>query len=703
MAPRTRQKPNTRARMQRAQTTFSELDLTPNRPSDTTSQGRRSVDQDGEALLPQDKVNIGLADDDEPGKLVSDEHEHQDGMTEVNTFAWSEAGSTNITRRSTPVNPSDIPIEELWDFGDESLSPFSSSTADNTALPDTMPLAHEHQADAQPLFPGRLVDFSETASTIRRSSPFGTSDACKDIWDFEYSASSSGASPDTVDGKGQTETPSAVKSSAPPHLHVDGLCDAAPRKSATPAQAVAQRKGNGSKAIGDAMTDSTDTVLRRKSNSTGQAPPEASAKSKKRRQRAKEPIKFHPLTQEIIAVPNAKKRSAPARLPIVSALQESAKGLVSPFVSAQKQPQKRPPRQKQQKPKRSRPAKKPKPEADMANRDPPPAGGADLVVISSSPSKATSRSPSACLQDLPNVDQHEKTRPDPPVSTNRVSDADQASGKRPHDPSLVADEFNHGDEPLPTEHAQFKRRRLSRQFSISEKGSPVVTRDDAPMKNTETAKASEPDPFLAGNMEQRAAPQPSSFLRTASNDKQVGQEYDGAFQDIDGKSSYRWLRRMGEQKPRQKRRSSMGQKLHDEIMKSFLGATEAAAGSQAPKKPEGAADAGNFSQVNKQVRLIADTAAAKVAEAYHASGADSVAHLRRQCLQDRDNLAETLRKDETLFGRHLRVAKEAIKASSRAREKSAMELDEAMKARHEVYSRVRLSLGAIRGQLVSGK
>ncbi|KAF3065513.1 hypothetical protein CFAM422_009750 [Trichoderma lentiforme] len=44
-----------------------------------------------------------------------------------------------------------------------------------------------------------------------------------------------------------------------------------------------------------------------------------------------------------------------------------------------------------------------------------------------------------------------------------------------------------------------------------------------------------------------------------------------AFNEMNGKSSSQWLRRLSNNASAPKRKPSMGRKLHDEIMKSFLG------------------------------------------------------------------------------------------------------------------------------------
>ncbi|KAM6479996.1 hypothetical protein HDV62DRAFT_114055 [Trichoderma sp. SZMC 28011] len=69
--------------------------------------------------------------------------------------------------------------DDVWDF-EESLAPFSSPTSERNNLPDTIPLVSAEQDDPS-CTPMKKVDFSETASTIYRSSPFGGANEPKDF------------------------------------------------------------------------------------------------------------------------------------------------------------------------------------------------------------------------------------------------------------------------------------------------------------------------------------------------------------------------------------------------------------------------------------------------------------------------------------------------------------------------------------------
>ncbi|KAL7804038.1 hypothetical protein V8C43DRAFT_2792 [Trichoderma afarasin] len=101
------------------------------------------------------------------------------GLQLAKLFAWSDAGSTtNNTRRSSPTDLGQLSNEDIWDF-EESLALFSSPTSERNNLPDTLPLMSAEQGDPS-CTPMKKVDFSETASTIYRSSPFGWANEPKD-------------------------------------------------------------------------------------------------------------------------------------------------------------------------------------------------------------------------------------------------------------------------------------------------------------------------------------------------------------------------------------------------------------------------------------------------------------------------------------------------------------------------------------------
>lgn len=100
-----------------------------------------------------------------------------------NGFIWSEAGSN--TRRSSPVLAGETP-RDVWDFDQYSLEQLSSPKSGHDQLPETVPipqnLLKEPSEDSNDVV--RRVDFSETASTLRRSSPY-LRDARDSEWSFD--------------------------------------------------------------------------------------------------------------------------------------------------------------------------------------------------------------------------------------------------------------------------------------------------------------------------------------------------------------------------------------------------------------------------------------------------------------------------------------------------------------------------------------
>ncbi|KAM0263558.1 hypothetical protein ACHAQJ_001177 [Trichoderma viride] len=708
MAPSTRTKPNTRARMQRISTKFTELDVTPNRPG---------VEHDPlllneKEMLPLSEANADerLLDGYEAAESVFDETQ-QDNTTGA-SFAWSDAGSTNVTRRSSPVPTDDLPAEELWDFDDEDDEVdklFASCDSKNQNLPDTMPLVRESQAKQPSLTPAPKVDFSETASSIRRSSPFLTSDARKDLWDFSDTLSSSESPINIAKHNSETEANSPAPSCTSHHLPMDDIYDATPRKTETPqtaTQTAVEPKVKMSKTVSVIQGHSTVTTLHHTSESTSQPPLRASAKTKRRQRKAKEPIKFDPLTQEIIDIPKFKKSHPPPKLSIVSALQESAKGSTSPFASAKKTSRKQAPKQvpkqtPKQAPKKKQPrakqTKKRKPEAEVMPHDAP-----DTIVLDSSPAQVAVDSPSESPQDLLCVHNDEEMKASQCIRMEDVSDPNDAPEEHQHQLPLVVDELENGPESLPTERTRFKRRKLSRQFSISEKGSPVVTKDAAPMNKADPA-ISERDSFLTNHANPVTVAQPPSFVRTASNDKLYGQQLDSAVGGIGDKASSRWLRRMDEQKPSLKHSTSTGRNIHDNIMKSFLGAAETLQGLRDPQ-PKTLVETRNR-EIEKQIYHTTEqlmihldskkAAAFKIAEVYHTSGVASIAYLKQQCVKDCDNVVETLCKYGAMFEKNLHAAKDAVKLRRLSRARAVTELREVLKVRRLEYSKARLNLGAV--------
>ncbi|PTB66830.1 hypothetical protein BBK36DRAFT_1198567 [Trichoderma citrinoviride] len=656
MAPRLRAKPATHARMQRTATQFSELEVTPSR-HDEQLRSMVSVTEEKHVEMVE-----GI----------------EQGVQSTNAFSWSDAGSTSNTRRSSPANISEVPADDAWLFDDlDSLDPFSSPVLDDSYLPATIPIReneaiHENEAKESNT-PRRHIDFSETASTARRSSPFGTSDAPKDIWDFQDSPKAVDSSPDTTNG--------IIESS---YVPTDDLYDGTPRKPAPPAPAVVRQNEDESKG------------------------PSQSGQKAKKRQRAKEPIRFDSQTQEIVNVPAAKKKSTAPRLPIVRALQESAAVSSSPVEGSK--------RRKPRKGAKSRPSRKTKPEACPGKPQPLPPRDTNQDAPSSSPVAVLIRSSSASVE-TPCAEEHGAVNTNHPTSTSLPTSTNFSAGavdiaavvpepKQHHRPSPVAFDKRAEPEAPHFEQHKPKRRRVSRQFSVSERGSPVMVKDPAPSRGLEHVPP-RADPVVTSPPEQHPSEQRPSFLRSKSTDRQIEQQHNSAFEDIQGKPSTQWLRRLSDKEPTLKRKSSMGKKLHDEIMKSFLGHTEfpSEAPEATPACPAGGVD---ITHVNKQIRLTIEqliarlddkkAAAYNVAKVYRSGGKESLSIVRQRLHQDRDGLAVAFSSQGDFFRKKVEEVKGAVKARSQARAVSAMELDDVLAARRQAHSRVRQGLRALRDE-----
>ncbi|KAL6816291.1 hypothetical protein V8C40DRAFT_277248 [Trichoderma camerunense] len=640
-------------------------------------------------LLPGEKTQYPEANktdsspnDSNAGANHVDKDEHP-----IKSFAWSDGGSTtNNTRRSSPADLGALSNDDVWDF-EESLAPFSSPSSEKNQLPDTMPLASAEQDD-QSYTPMKRVDFSETASTIHRSSSFVGANEPKDIWNFDDSLS---------DGSPVPETSKKIPIVSSDHLPPDEIYDLTPKKAVpTPAGAASTSAA--------AKPNDSQPVLNDETKSSSK--PSLQPKEKKQRPKAKKPIRFDSLTQEILEEPISKKRKkqpAPVRLPIVNALRESAKASSSPVAGSPKP-----------KPKRARPQKKKKPEIPPTPQNPPKPRGEDVITFLDSPTQPVAESPLEYLPELPSTRKGEDSRESHSASSGDDFTAIQEP-KQQH--RRVPAAIDRQDTTLNESGAIFveqqygaKRRRLSRQFSVSEKGSPVVASDAILPENIQPVPV-KPHLPMSGGPELSTATQSSSFLRSTSSGKQIEQQHSSAFGDINGKSSSQWLRRVSDKAPVPKRKPGIGKKLHDEIMKSFLGQTEA---EQEPQEPEAkSAPAASPNHVETQIRKAVDQLIARldgkkkeifsIVDTYEKNGQDSVQHLKQQCLKDSGNLVQALHNDSALFGKQLRSTTEAIEAHGLARAKSALELDSVVQSRHQTYGRTRNSLRGLRDVIIREK
>lgn len=217
MAPKTRKRTPVR-QSKREKTVVGSLELTPRSTSrDQTKRGDRWPDEESDGAIDAQQDSEAAPDgfnffpssinDSFDGQLDDKDFlslEIDDNANPSN-FAWSEVGSTS--RRSSPVLADDTPGRSEWDLGDDSdpsRSPFqedgksvvsfepnnyySSPKPGEGALPSTMPLSQypgTRSTEEPPGVESLRVDFSETASTMRRSSPLGFRDSLNQPWDFQ--------------------------------------------------------------------------------------------------------------------------------------------------------------------------------------------------------------------------------------------------------------------------------------------------------------------------------------------------------------------------------------------------------------------------------------------------------------------------------------------------------------------------------------
>ncbi|PNP75812.1 hypothetical protein FNYG_10890 [Fusarium nygamai] len=151
-------------------------------------------------------------------------------------FSWSEIGST---RRSSPLREDE---PSFLDNQDSLLDEFSSPKSGLGKLPNTQPLPPEpDQESKEPPF----VDFSETASTVRRSSPY-YSLAASQIGDHEalnFVENPLAPLPSTIQDSIQSlGLPPFPELEAMDHLPEDELYDVTPPRSTAELEAETSRK-----------------------------------------------------------------------------------------------------------------------------------------------------------------------------------------------------------------------------------------------------------------------------------------------------------------------------------------------------------------------------------------------------------------------------------------------------------------------------
>ncbi|PHH73811.1 hypothetical protein CDD80_3544 [Ophiocordyceps camponoti-rufipedis] len=233
MPVRTRAKAAARGRPQRLPTQFGELETTPTSrhhhqddptpimPSRASPPAPPSLDrpptQPGQDVFGDDFDDLDLI-------AFGDTQATTSEIRRRNSIQWSETES--LARRSSPLCPDEAPSAD-WQFDeDDSLPPLSTPRSGGDHLPDTMPLPDSQQEDGPSVSASKKIDFSETASTMRRSSPVGKEAAQHALGFFDD------ASPDPDflltspenHGVGPAQTPPHNTS----HLPLDNIYDVTP-------------------------------------------------------------------------------------------------------------------------------------------------------------------------------------------------------------------------------------------------------------------------------------------------------------------------------------------------------------------------------------------------------------------------------------------------------------------------------------------
>ncbi|EQL00807.1 hypothetical protein OCS_03479 [Ophiocordyceps sinensis CO18] len=236
MPVRTRAKAALGARVQRLATQFGELETTPTSrhhrademptlQNDTIGNPRG---QGSQSWTEAGRYDDGFDDLDVAGlehlpSALPENRRHS------SSFQWSETES--MARRSSPLHPGETPTT-AWQFDpDESLPPLSTPASGRDKLPDTAPLPTGPPPLSAPLPTStNKVDFSETASTTRRSSPVRLGDAAKYLFDFGDHLAP-GPSP-AIRPQENTQHGEAVQRPRPirngVHIPIDNIYDATP-------------------------------------------------------------------------------------------------------------------------------------------------------------------------------------------------------------------------------------------------------------------------------------------------------------------------------------------------------------------------------------------------------------------------------------------------------------------------------------------
>ncbi|KAG6090308.1 hypothetical protein E4U31_001583 [Claviceps sp. LM219 group G6] len=175
--------PPTRQRQQRQTTHLGELDTTPTRPDASPGLLTKLTPQNGayEQSIRLNTDSDAFEDGLDDGDLVElVDTQAVPNATVAKEFPWSETGSG--ARRSSSVSSGGASKSPFGYLGADNV--FSSPVSGSDALPDTVPLPLGLLRD--PLLEDQrqdhmIVDFSETATTMIRSSPVTESHLSKSL------------------------------------------------------------------------------------------------------------------------------------------------------------------------------------------------------------------------------------------------------------------------------------------------------------------------------------------------------------------------------------------------------------------------------------------------------------------------------------------------------------------------------------------
>lgn len=372
-------KPNQRARFQ-SQLEIGQLETTPTSrhlqspqvndnpdPPSTQNHPRTSADEFDDEVEDADLIDLAVFEEDIPSNQIAPGY-------------WSEGGSTR------PSSPAEDHGLNAFDSSPSGVDDFSSLRSGSEKLPSTQPLPSQLIADPPAGNKTPLVDFSETATTARRSSPYlpqtTLSQAALDLtWGLPEN-NTVPELPDTIPDSFQVPKVDPMD-----HLPEDELYDAtpapeareeldvaeqpqhtekerSPQKPTTKGKAVkSSKKSKDSikvleKALGPINEGAPSTspgivskTQKRPGKNAEQAqessggvqaapttgtPKSAEAKTsggRRGKQRAKPPLKFDERTQQIIEPPQGKVAKEPLHMPLVNNMRQAHAASTSPAES----------------------------------------------------------------------------------------------------------------------------------------------------------------------------------------------------------------------------------------------------------------------------------------------------------------------------------------------------------------------------------